>query len=82
MWVQKLQKYPKASDYTRLKVLQHDTREDATGMDAQATGRKELFAVLIGTDVAEADMVGGYAAGHQLLTVAFGQVDVPLGSEK
>jgi len=41
-----------------------------------------LFAVLIGTDVAEADMVGGYAAGHQLLTVAFGQVDVPLGSEK
>lgn len=57
---------------------QKNTREDATGMDAEATGGEVGVAVLVGADCAVEDVVFFDAHGQELLAVAYRQVNVPL----
>ena len=70
---------------TRLSGLcrrQQNAREDAPGADAQPSGGEEGVVSLVGADAAEAYAVRAQSAVQELLSVTFGQVDVPLGSDK
>ena len=58
-------------------MFKDDTCEDATRLNAQATGREEGISLLDSTDASNGDVSLCYTSSHELLTIALGQVDVP-----
>ena len=60
-----------------LVIWYYNPCKDAAGGDAEAAGREEGVVMLICANGGDSNTVGGNACKQQLLTVAFGQVDMP-----
>lgn len=52
----------------------HDSRQDATGIDAQPPGREKLLVMLIGTDAGSLNLGSRHTCLKQFPAVGFPQI--------